>query len=145
MVSTFYFRFLAPLFYLLPCMNIVVTKKHSPPIPMFADNFTPFRSPFDRHFLMGIFQVALTKLNILLHKMKTTTNSKGRFHQPSRSDNFFLKSYQLSDSRDIFLFSKDICNTGYRYQFNSEYSVSAQFPLFQVKRHPKKNFCKIIN
>lgn len=140
MVSTFYLMFLAPLCYLLPCMNIVVAKKHSTPIPMFADNFTPFRSFFDRHFLMDIFQVALTKRNILLHKMKTTTNSRGRFRQPSRSDKFFLKSYQLSDSRDIFLFSKDICNTGYRYQFNSEYSVSAQFPFFQVKRPLKKKF-----
>lgn len=140
MVSTFYFTFLAPLFYLLPYMNIVVLKKYSPPIPMFADNFTPFRSFFDRHFLMGIFQIALTKLNILLQKMKTTINSGGRFHQPRRSDNFFFKSYQFSDSRAIVLFSQDICYTGYRYQFNSEYSVSAQLPLLIVKRHPEKHF-----
>lgn len=140
MVRTFYCTFLPLLFYLLPSMNIVVMKKHPPPIPMFADNFTPFRSFFDRHFLMGIFQVALTKLNILLHKMKTTINSRGGCHQPGKSDKFFLKSYQLSDSRAIFLFSQDIYNTGYRYQFNSEYSVSAQFPLLLVKRHLKKTF-----
>lgn len=92
MVSTFYFTFLAPLFCLCPCMNGVVMKKHSPPIPMFADNFIPFRSFFDQHFLMGILQVALIKLNILLHKMKSTINSGGRFHQPSRSDIFFFLS-----------------------------------------------------
>lgn len=112
MVSTFYFTFLALLFYLLPCMSIIVMKKHSPPIAKFADNFTPFRSLPDRYFLMGVFQVSLTKLNILLHKMKTTINSGGRFHQPSRSDKLFLKSYQLSDSRVVFLFSQDICNAG---------------------------------